>query len=168
MSYKKVRKNRKQKQTSKQVETNDGIAFSIVEEPTKKEKLEATVNRVYKIALAISGFDSSNAPELNIVPMVHVNCALMGSYNPKRHTVDVYLYEFLHGRRTIDIAALSNTLAHELRHAIQCQEVGCYKQFDMRYNFESAMRGYTDNKYEVDARDAGETLGPKIVEQYNN
>ncbi len=51
--------------------------------------------------------------------------------------------------------APTRTLAHELRHAYQCQVMG-KDIFDVIYDQEMELVGYQENVLEIDAREAGE------------
>lgn len=50
--------------------------------------------------------------------------------------------------------ASTETLAHELRHAAQCQALG-WEEMDAMYQVETEAHGYEGNIFEVDAREAG-------------
>lgn len=62
-------------------------------------------------------------------------------HGPNGHTVQ--LHSSLSGR------ALIEALKHELRHAWQAERIGNFRTL---YRLESERRGYTDNRFERDAR----------------
>lgn len=93
------------------------------------------------------GLDLSGAGILEVEHHVDSNGISNGNLGQFFKYGDVYCVQVLPWART-------ETLAHEMRHAAQCQAMGWDEMHEV-YMIEEEMEGYDGNVLEVDAREAG-------------
>lgn len=102
-------------------------------------------------------------------PIVHIKenslIAKIAAWKLHSATMAITIGHTIHLHHTLKADFLKNTswLCHELKHVAQFQEHG-FIRFIFKYLWESAKKGYHQNKFEIEARLA--EGNPQILEQF--
>ncbi len=133
------------------------------------------IKNAYAEIIKISGVRTEKpVPKLNLIfdfdkrpGVIEGDVDSFGSYLSKLNEIKVYVPEFTWNRSgELNLEKLVDTLAHEYEHYIQSCTYGDDNFFG-RYNFESALNGYTNNKYEIEANEAGARIAPLVMSKLN-